>query len=208
MSPSIVQTVSQFQTSLLSRTLIRVPLKRNHWFMVFYHSVPLPPANPLYIPLFLALSPCPLAVPRFKRINLDWDNWAQAKVNWLCFMNPFSNSPHLFSSLLRWQFAPTRSPRLSSSQKRFHLCPFCSFSMIWTIQCQSRHFNTYIVKLHRERHSGERSGVTVTYLSSLSLKQQSSLTITQHHSRLFTLVHPKKTELSEQQGWTDLQLWY
>lgn len=85
------QSVSQFQTALLSKTLIWVPLNRNHWFMVFYQCVPLPLVNPLYIPLS-SLYSCPLTVPRFKRINLDWDNWAQAKVDWLCFMNLLSSS--------------------------------------------------------------------------------------------------------------------
>jgi len=90
-SIALAQSVSQFQTALLSKTLIWVPLNRNHWFLVFYQCVPLPLVNPLYIPISPLYS-CPLTVPRFKRINLDWDNWAQAKVDWLCFMNLLSSS--------------------------------------------------------------------------------------------------------------------
>lgn len=93
-SIALAQSVSQFQTALLSKPLIWVPLNRNHWFMVFYQCVPLPQVNPLYIPLSPLYS-CPLTVPRFKRINLDWDNWAQAKVDWLCFMNLLSSSQSL-----------------------------------------------------------------------------------------------------------------
>lgn len=170
--------MSQFQTALLSKTLIWVPLNRNHWFMVFYQCVPLPLVNPLYIPLSPLYS-CPLTVPRFKRINLDWDNWAQAKVDWLCFMNLLSSSlvssPPLlpFSSLLHWQFtSPLSSCHHHSRDFIFVL--FSSFTIRF-VQFNAKAATVwhceiaYSAGLWVVQDIQDKGWVTAIYLSSLPL---------------------------------------
>lgn len=171
--------MSQFQTALLSKTLIWFPLNRNHWFLVFYQCVPLPLVNPLYIPLSPLYS-CPLTVPRFKRINLDCDNWAQAKVDWLCFMNLLSSSQSLVPPpslllLLHWHLprpflAVIITAEISS----------LSFSVLYYIRFEQ--FNAkaatvwhceiaYSAGLWVVQDIQDKSWVAAIYLSSLTVKE-------------------------------------
>lgn len=70
------------------------------WEWLIYRPPPLCVSISSANILHFLLCSCPLTVPGFKRINLDWDNWAQARVDWLCFINLFSSSQHSPLALL------------------------------------------------------------------------------------------------------------
>ncbi len=178
--------------------------------MVFHHCVPHPLVNPLYIPLSLLYS-CPLTVSRFKRINLDWDNCAQAKVDWLCFMNLFSSSQSLVPppSLL---VSPSLTIYLALSSCHHH-----SQDFIFVLLPRFEQFNAKAATVRQTLWDCYSAGLLYrTYGTkpewrlSICLHpfwRNSHVTKAQHHSRrAFQHGSTEQTELSEQQYWTDLQL--